>query len=97
MFTPGSIDKKAYEEADERFHNMIISLAKNPVLTRMSALGKIHNRVYLNGLLRPPEESLQEHLNIASALSQRDVERADKEIRNHLVKSRQKLIEQIHE
>ncbi|MEM6768636.1 MAG: GntR family transcriptional regulator [Bacteroidota bacterium] len=97
VFTPGSIDKKAYEEADERFHNMIISLAKNPVLTRMSALGNIHKRVYLYGLLRPPEETLQEHLNIAAALSKRDVELADKEIRNHLVKSRQTLIEQIHE
>ncbi|MEQ8337760.1 MAG: GntR family transcriptional regulator [Cyclobacteriaceae bacterium] len=86
-----SIDMKKYRKADERFHDMIIDLSKNPVLKRMSQLSDIHKRVYQYGLIRPPEETLIEHMNIADALLKRDIELADRELRNHIGLSRHEL------
>ncbi len=85
------IDLKKYRKADERFHDMIIDLSKNPVLKRMSQLSDIHKRVYQYGLIRPPEETLIEHMNIAGAILKRDMELADRELRNHIGLSRHEL------
>ena len=35
-----------YRRADERFHDMIIDLSRNPVLKKMSGISEIHKRVY---------------------------------------------------
>lgn len=85
------IDATRYRRADERFHNLIIDMARNPVLKKMSRLSSIHQRVYMLGLLRPPEQTLAEHQRIVNAIAARDVDAADREMRNHILLSRRQL------
>jgi len=85
------IDLKKYRKADERFHDLLIDLSKNPVLKKMSQVSDIHKRVYQFGLVRPPEETLKEHMNIVEAILNRDIKTADIELRNHIGLSREKL------
>lgn len=85
------IDAEKYRRADERFHNLIIDMARNPVLKKMSRLSSIHQRVYMLGLLRPPEQTMAEHQRIVGAIADRDVDAADREMRNHILLSRRQL------
>lgn len=86
-----SIDATKYRKADELFHDLIIDLSKNPVLKKMSQVSDIHKRVYQYGLIRPPEETLAEHIRIVDAIMNRDFTTADHELRNHIGFSREKL------
>ncbi|UXX79082.1 GntR family transcriptional regulator [Reichenbachiella carrageenanivorans] len=87
------IDADKYRKADERFHDLIIELSKNPVLKRMSGVGDVHKRVYQFGLIREPKDTLAEHMKILAAISSRDVARAVHEIRNHIALSKNILLE----
>ncbi len=86
------INEAKYRTADEKFHDMIIELSKNPILKRMSDLSNIHKRVYHYGLLRSPSETLKEHLAIADAIMIRDVDRAVKAVQAHIDQSKKILI-----
>ncbi len=87
-----NISITAYRKADEVFHDMLIDLSENVVLKKMSLVSKIHKRVYQLGLLRPPEATLQEHIDIVNAILNRDHSGADKAIRNHIHLSRKQLV-----
>lgn len=87
------IEVEKYRRADEKFHDLIIDLSQNPVLKKMYLLSNLQQRVYQLGLLRPPEETLVEHQQIITAISDRDVEAADSAMRNHIALSRKKLEE----
>lgn len=87
------IDVKKYRRADEKFHDLIIDLSQNPILKKMYLLSNLPQRVYQLGLLRPPAETLVEHQQIITAISDRDVEAADRAMRNHITLSRKKLEE----
>lgn len=87
------IDVKKYRKADEKFHDMMIDLSKNPVLKKMSNVSDIHKRVYQYGLIRSPEETLLEHVQIVEAIMNRNLETADRELRNHIGLSRKKLVQ----
>jgi len=54
-------------------------------------MSDIHKRVYQYGLVRQPEETLSEHMNIVNAVLSRDFEAADRALRNHIGLSRKKL------
>lgn len=86
------INVKAYKRADEKFHDMLIDLAQNPVLKKMSSVSHIHKDVYKMGLLRPPEETLVEHMRIVEAILNRDIEKATQEMRTHIELSKSKLM-----
>lgn len=85
------IEVEKYRRADEKFHDLIIDLSQNPVLKKMYLLSNLQQRVYQLGLLRPPEETLVEHQQIITAIYNRDVEAADRAMRNHISLSRKKL------
>ncbi len=87
------IDPAKYRKADEQFHDMIIDLSKNPILKKMSNVSDIHKRVYQFGLIRSPEDTLNEHVRIAQAIVSRNQEIAVKELKNHIGLSRLKLTE----
>lgn len=90
------IDKKKYIESDQEFHNVILKLSGNQILKRFEMLNNITSRTYRGGLIREPEDTLDEHLDIIKALEQRNSELAEKLIREHSRKSmntiREKLI-----
>ncbi|MFY0606574.1 MAG: GntR family transcriptional regulator [Cyclobacteriaceae bacterium] len=90
-----SIDGKKYGMADEQFHDLIISLSKNSILQRMSTLSNIHKRVYVYGLIRPPKETLREHLDMIEAIESRDVKKAIQAVKAHIELSKNILISKL--
>ncbi len=88
-----TINMNKYRKVDEKFHDLIIDLSKNPVLKKMSQVSNIHKRVYQYGLIRSPDETLVEHVRIVDAMINRDSETAVRELRNHIGTSRKKLVQ----
>ena len=50
---------------------------------------------FRGGLVRPPRETLSEHLAIIGAIRQPDAEKAEQAVRVHLRRSREKLAKEI--
>lgn len=92
-FQPNSINLTAYRNADEKFHQLLIDLSGNSTLKRLYFFGNVHTKVIQAGLVRSPEETLNEHLEIIDAIEKGDAVRAEEEMRNHIHKSRQLLTE----
>jgi len=80
----GEINIEEYRLADEKFHNSIIDLSKNPVLKKMSKLSQVLSRVYSLGLLRSPEDTLAEHLNIITAMAAGHAKQAELLMKDHI-------------
>lgn len=99
LFTPfrdnPDIDLIAYQQADQRFHDLIIKLTGNKMLMRMEVIGNVLINSYRKGLIRKPDETLSEHFAIIDALRRRDAVKAEKIIRQHSVKSRKVVLEQM--
>ena len=84
----GSDDWKAYREADHEFHTFLTSLIEDTFLTRqLEALQGIMTLSFAQGLLRPPHETLGEHIEIIDALEARDQDRAEKAMLLHIRKT----------
>lgn len=88
-----NIDANEYLEADQEFHNMIMLISGNQMLNKLEMLGNNTIRTFRGGLLRPPNETLPEHLEILKALENKDGELAEKLIREHDRKSTDTLRE----
>jgi len=81
------INVAEYLESDQEFHNMIMKISGNQIINRLEMLGNNTIRTFRGGLLRPPQETLSEHLGIIAAMEQGDGELAEKLIREHTSKS----------
>lgn len=81
------VNQADYLEADQLFHNMIIKNSGNYVIDRLELLGNNTVRTYRGGLLRTPQDTLVEHLQIIDALEKRDSVLAENLIREHSRKS----------
>jgi len=90
-----NIDLIEYQQADQRFHDLIIKLTNNKMLMRMEVIGNVLTNSYRKGLIRKPDETLSEHFAIIDALRNRNAEKAEKIIRQHSVKSRKLVLEQM--
>jgi DNA-binding GntR family transcriptional regulator len=84
----GKIKVNAYRAADTKFHSELINLAQNTVLSRLYFFENLSNRIIQMGLVRPPEETLTEHLNIIKAISNNKPEQAAREAAKHIRISR---------
>ena len=62
------IGKEAYARSDREFHDRVMVLSRNSVVRRMEMLNSIQLRAYQAGLLRPPAETLNEHMGIILSL-----------------------------
>jgi len=87
------INVTEYIESDQEFHNAIMKISGNQILNRLELLGNNTIRTFRGGLLRPPQETLSEHLNILAAIEAGDGELAEKLIREHSHKSMETLKE----
>ena len=83
--TPNNWD--AYEKADHEFHNYLPSIIQDPMLTKILDSYQILSIALAQGLLRPPEETLPEHLEILDALEAHDADRAERAMVLHIRKS----------
>jgi DNA-binding GntR family transcriptional regulator len=70
------IDVERYRKADIRFHFAMLELCANNLARRVNDNYQVFNRSFLGGLIRPPAETLPEHLAIIEALRARSLPRA---------------------
>ncbi len=80
-----------YLESDQEFHDMIMKISGNKVITRLEFLGHNTIRTFRGGMLRQPQESLPEHMAIIEALEEGDGELAEKLVREHTRKTMELL------
>lgn len=84
-------DYKGYAREDRRFHNFIIDIGskeflKSTLLTT-NIISFSYQVVHYEGLIRPPNDTIQEHLAMIEAIKQRDPEAAENSMRRHHKKS----------
>ncbi len=95
-----SLNLKKYQEADDFFHAMLLDFSGNQLLKKVYNHSFIQARIIQLGLMRPPEETLPEHLAMVNAIEQGDADKAEKELRVHIQKSKalidEKLKEEFH-
>ncbi|WP_170116506.1 GntR family transcriptional regulator [Devosia submarina] len=88
MPEPNSKDWSAYREADREFHHYLTTLLSNDFLTRqLDAVRDVLRLSLAQGLLRPPAETLQEHIEIIEALEARDADKAEQAMLTHIRKT----------
>jgi DNA-binding GntR family transcriptional regulator len=87
------INVPEYLESDQEFHNSIMKISGNQILKRLELLGNNTIRTFRGGLLRPPKETLPEHLGILDAIEKGDGDLAEKLVREHTHKSMETLKE----
>lgn len=82
-----------YIHADNCFHRMMVVLSGNTMLHASFERYGIMLKSNLQGLVRPPDETLDEHHRIIAAFKKRDAEAVQMEVTDHILKSRTRLIE----
>lgn len=84
-------DYKAYAREDRRFHNFITEIGAQEFLKSILHTCNIITASYQylssEGLVRPPNETFQEHLAVIEAIGNRDPDAAEKLMRRHLRKT----------
>lgn len=86
---------KEYTKIDKEFHKKIIFLAQNPLISQVrNSLGFL-SRSYQKGLMKPKETSLEEHHKIIEALIERNGKKAQEAMENHLLGSRNRILDSI--
>jgi len=93
--TAEDIDTKAYQKADSQFHDALIKHCGNGFLTQLFNKGNLLIWINRIGLIRPPEETLPEHLAIIDAIERADVEAAESLAKIHLDKSKRLILKLI--
>jgi len=90
---------KRYAEEDRRFHNFLIEIGGDELLSSILETYSVITFSYLVGfrwgLVRAPQETLPEHLAIVAAILKKNPERAEEAARLHLKRSRKKLAKAI--
>lgn len=85
-------DRAEYRHQDAAFHRHILELSGNPMLAEMNEAHGYMIKSYQKGLLRDPNDTLQEHLDIIDAIAAGDPEAAQETMSRHLLRTRDSLI-----
>jgi DNA-binding GntR family transcriptional regulator len=89
----GSVEK--YAKEDRRFHNFLIEIGGDDLLSSILETYSVITSSYLvgfrGGLVRPPQETIREHRAIIEAITKKNPEMAESIVRLHLKNSREKL------
>lgn len=84
-------DYKAYVREDRRFHNYITEIGAKEFLKSILQTCNIITASYQylssEGLVRPPNETIQEHQAVINAIGDRDPDAAEALMREHLKKT----------
>ncbi len=84
--------KKKYKNTDTQFHNYIVENCGNAYLWKLFQQGNLITYIERIGLIRPPELTLQDHLEIIEGILANDPVAAEHSMKAHLMHSR-KVIE----
>jgi DNA-binding GntR family transcriptional regulator len=94
-------DLERYGEEDRRFHQFLVEIGGDEILSNILETYNIVTSSYLvgfrGGLVRPPRETLSEHRALIDAIARKDPEKAEQAARTHLRRSREKLSKEIEE
>ena len=88
---PGTPAVRHYLECDRRFHARLVEIAANEQLGAAMASVNMMLFAWQDGLVRPPSETLPEHLAILRALERRDADASEAAMRLHLRRSLEQL------
>ena len=85
------IDYKAYSKEDRSFHNFVIGVGAREflksILLTYNIISFSYQVVSSEGLVRPPSETIHEHLSVITAISNRDSDAAENLMRLHFKKT----------
>ncbi|MFK8162706.1 MAG: GntR family transcriptional regulator [Lewinella sp.] len=91
FFDQDNINLPSYSKADRHFHQLIMRYSGNAVVSRLELLTNIHLTAFQAGLLRPPAETLPEHLAIIDAISAGNGLEAERLMRGHIERSGERI------
>ena len=97
QFDPSSeiSDYKAYVREDRSFHNFVVDVAAKEflksILQTYNIISFSYQVVSSEGLVRPPNETIHEHLSLIRAISDRDSDTAENLTRLHFKRSIENL------
>jgi DNA-binding GntR family transcriptional regulator len=82
---------RRYVELDRTFHCRLVELAGNDQLA--AAMDSVHMRLFVwqDGVVRPPAETIPEHLAVLEALRRRDPDASEAAMRLHIRRSLEQL------
>ena len=83
-----NIELKRYLKADKDFHARIVALSGNSIIKKYNSNYDFILKSYQKGLIRPPEETLEEHRQIILAIKERKELKAQELMIEHFLKSR---------
>jgi DNA-binding GntR family transcriptional regulator len=90
---------KRYADEDRRFHSFLVGLAGvellSSILDSYNIITFSYQVHFQEGLVRPPEETIDEHRAIIEAISNRDPDTAERLMRRHLRLSGERLLEDV--
>jgi len=93
QFDPSSdiSDYKAYSIEDRSFHNFVVDVAAKEflksILQTYNIISFSYQVVSSEGLVRPPNETIHEHLSVIRAISEKDSDAAEDLMRLHFRKT----------
>ena len=87
-----SKEMKRYLKVDQNFHRKLVELSGNSMLINYERSYHFLLKSYQNGLIRPPEETLEEHRNIINSIRLRDAHMAQEFVVQHLMNSKKFIV-----
>lgn len=87
-FEKGPQNARVFQKINFHFHEIILANSDNSFVHGLFDKGNIWLFMEVIGLIRPLKEILQEHLDMVSAIHQRDAQRAVLLMRRHLENSK---------
>jgi len=85
------LDVKAYAREDRRFHTFVTNIGAKEflksILQTTNIISFSYQVLHSEGLVRPPNETIQEHLAVIEAIKVRNPEAAEELMRRHFKKS----------
>lgn len=87
MESGDEVDNRAYQKVDMKFHSFLTEVSGLTLLKDIIKAFHILSRSFIPGLIRPPKETLQEHMAMIDALRNREPDAAEAIMREHLKKS----------
>ncbi|SHN31261.1 DNA-binding transcriptional regulator, GntR family [Cyclobacterium lianum] len=88
---------ESYKKTDTQFHDFVVEKCRNRYLYKLFKQGNLITYIERIGLIRPPEHTLQDHLDIIAAILNHDREAAEKAMKSHLIKSREVIEQKLKE
>lgn len=91
------INIEKYQKADDRFHALLLEFSGNKILEKTYRNSFLQARIVQMGIMRPPEETLPEHLELVHAIENRDFAKADEVLKQHLRRSKESIEGKLNE